>query len=782
MVPRSGTPYELLSDRPYSEIGDPFGFQYLAERLKRLILDSRPSTPLTVGIEAPWGAGKSSLMRQLERQLLGEENPPERRDWWERLLKPRPDLEIRTVWFNAWTAAEADVQEGLVKSVLQALDRRILARALRKKKLITLVRAVLLTAAGVFKLTPLVDAAWERLSADARTRNEINDLVSRAVSDWAQPTPRRRGRRPAGLVVVFIDDLDRCSRANVTRVFEAVKLYLDASGLVFVVGYDPQRIQVTDRSRGADGAAADAGDDQDYLDKIIQIVFRIPPPDERTARQIIPDLKDGRTDAALFDDASSKLIVEYNGRNPRRIKRFVNRFIVDYQLHETVEELEPALLVKALIFEAHFPHFARMLAVDLDPNPIEHFVLYVEAREALRQQADAPALASLLAVHGRLPEVSPADTLAQLEEQELIPPTFVDLSRNRDFVQLARGLVSADEQERLCKLMQRRRRERFNFDGLDLRDRSFDGADLSGASLVGADLHGVSAEHVILAGADLENARLDEARLYAADLRGASLKEATLVGADLREANLGEADVSGASLSNAQMERAALDHARLYRADLRGAVLHFARLSEADLGLAALDDADLSQASLREARLEGATFDGANFDGTDLTGAHWDPVGGDGPRGARRERAKLVHLDASPSALSRLNADGIHTVDDLLKMGGNRMGGDPKWLLEAHDEPGESDFDLANQALLLKFLGQLNTSSIRKALRDHGIRTSTDFVKVFGPDGVSDPNRPAFPQESPFAPFLERFRAIAAHLTQRSASSGSDERQSSESS
>lgn len=762
MVPRSETPsYELLSDRPCIEVGDPFGFEHLGVRLKRLILNSRASTPFTIGIEAPWGAGKSSLMRQLERQLEGEAGRSDPGHWWQRLPKPRPEVEIRTVWFNAWTAAEADVQEGLVKSVLQALDRRILARALRKKKLMTLLRAAVLTAAGVFKLTPLVDAAWESLSADARTRNEINDLVSRAVSEWAEPTPRRRGRRPAGLVVVFIDDLDRCSRANVTRVLEAVKLYLDAAGLVFVVGYDPQRIDVADRSRAPDGVPAETDEAEYYLDKIIQIVFRIPPPDERTAKQIIPDLKDGRTDAALFDDASSKLIVEYNGRNPRRIKRFVNRFIVDYQLHETVEDLQPALLVKALILETHFPGFARMLAVEADPNPIEHFLLYVDAREAVRQQADASALQRLLTVHDRPVEGSAADTLARLEDEEVIPPAFVDLCRNRDFVQLARSLVSADEHQRLFTLMARRRRERFNFDGLDLRDRSFDGADLTGASLVGADLSGVSAERVILAGADMANARLDETRLFAADLRNANLTGASLVGADLRDAHL----------------------------------------RHADLRLASFERADLSQASLSEARLEGARFDGANFDRTDLTGARWDPIGGAGLR--RRPSGKktpLTDLDVSPSVVSRLREKGISTAEDLVtraeadhltRWGRAAAGTDLKSALTPaevsiktfsflgqpdDDLSAERLLDLYGQALLVRYLGQLNIPSIRSALREVGIRTIADFIVVFGRDDGPDPGRSPIPKESPLGPFLERFREVAAYWTGRGESSRGDVR------
>ena len=40
------------------------------------------------------------------------------------------------------------------------------------------------------------------------------------------------------LLVVFIDDLDRCTPASVLEMFEAIKVYMDVFGIVFVVAYD----------------------------------------------------------------------------------------------------------------------------------------------------------------------------------------------------------------------------------------------------------------------------------------------------------------------------------------------------------------------------------------------------------------------------------------------------------------------------------------------------------------------------------------------------------------
>ncbi len=52
----------------------------------------------------------------------------------------------------------------------------------------------------------------------------MRDLIHGMLSDWIT----RDGRRdPSRALVVFIDDLDRCSDDVVVKVCEAVKLYLD---------------------------------------------------------------------------------------------------------------------------------------------------------------------------------------------------------------------------------------------------------------------------------------------------------------------------------------------------------------------------------------------------------------------------------------------------------------------------------------------------------------------------------------------------------------------------
>src|SRR3954447_8975149 len=210
--------FKLLDDQPYSETGDPLGFGQIALDLSGLVKGSRASTPLVIGVQSGWGMGKSTLMRQLNRVLAGDDN-------------------VKTVWFNAWTAPEGDALEGLVKSVLDKLDRRVIRKSLRSKKLLNWARLIFMIVADLLRLSSLANALWRQASIDPQVRNEVQGLVAQSMQDWAHT---RAELGPDRLLVVFIDDLDRCPPVNVLQVFEAVKLYLDAPGLVFIVGYDPE--------------------------------------------------------------------------------------------------------------------------------------------------------------------------------------------------------------------------------------------------------------------------------------------------------------------------------------------------------------------------------------------------------------------------------------------------------------------------------------------------------------------------------------------------------------
>ncbi len=100
------------------------------------------------------------------------------------------------------------------------------------------------------------------------------------------------------------------------QVFEAIKLYLDVKGIVFIVGYDREVIFDT-IVRVKEYKELDLS--QFYLEKIVQLVYHLPVVGEESAKDLVQLFLESSRTSDLFDSPARKLIIEQNSRNPRRI-------------------------------------------------------------------------------------------------------------------------------------------------------------------------------------------------------------------------------------------------------------------------------------------------------------------------------------------------------------------------------------------------------------------------------------------------------------------------------
>lgn len=439
--------YQILGDQPFLGDDDPFGFVAVAHELKNLILRSRDATPFTIGIEASWGRGKSSLMGQLIREFEKSEKvaPTE---------ESEAGVEIRKVPFNAWSAEGSDVLEGLIKSVLNSMDPSLLRRSLRNQKIIGYLRVPFLILASSLRLGGLADEIWARLSVDARRRNQINEVVRGAMEDWRKRALKKTGKGSKDrLIIVSIDDLDRCSPENVLKVFEAVKVYLNAPGFIFIIGYDRDAISdaILDQknySKEVTGVA--------YIEKIVQTVFRIPLPDEDQINALLEFYLEASGTSSIFDENDRKLLIDRNSRNPRRIKRFINRFILDYRLDESSVEYDPELLIKVLLFETYFPSFARRLyEFESKKNPLQEFLDFSAAYAELQRDEADQAVAQAFFFYGLSNQGSAQERLASLKGA--VPESFNSLITDSTFTSLVGTFSKIEDQEMLIKRVQRRK-------------------------------------------------------------------------------------------------------------------------------------------------------------------------------------------------------------------------------------------------------------------------------------------------------------------------------------
>ncbi|MER7026799.1 MULTISPECIES: P-loop NTPase fold protein [Streptomyces] len=425
----------MLSDEPVTEAGgDLLGAQAAARRLAGLLVASRPATPFTLAVDAGWGMGKSSLMRLVDAELTAQP-------------------EVHTVWYNAWTSTGADALEGLIKSVLMRFDRRVLrrglARATEQRALLRVVRAVTTVAAGPLGVSGLVDELWKNLSVNSQARNEMRTAIGELVGEWAQNAGELRR-----MLVVFIDDLDRCSEETVLAVCEAVKVYLDVPGLAFVVGCDRSAMGPNGLLRDLSPAGSA------FMEKIFQTSYRIPAPDGRGVEEYIRWCARTAGVAPLVDDALVKLLAQRSARNPRRIKRLVNGFVLEATLNPVWRDFGPDAVLRTLLLQYFYPDFYRMMtgpSGTVDGDVVAEFRTYRAVRRTLltpRGAVSEEETAQAAEFVGRYDLVLPAgpdapgpETLAELERQ--LPREFPELVLNSGFTSLIDELVDLDDAARL---------------------------------------------------------------------------------------------------------------------------------------------------------------------------------------------------------------------------------------------------------------------------------------------------------------------------------------------
>ena len=105
-------------------------------------------------------------------------------------------------------------------------------------------------------------------------------------------------------LVIFIDDLDRCGPTQAAGIVEAINLFLDSVGCVFVLGMDMNAVaisievkykELTERMRN--DAPDDVSPGMLFLDKIVQIPFNVPRPNKAYMQALVRKITEAESRA-----------------------------------------------------------------------------------------------------------------------------------------------------------------------------------------------------------------------------------------------------------------------------------------------------------------------------------------------------------------------------------------------------------------------------------------------------------------------------------------------------
>lgn len=385
-VPQVADSAPLLDDQPAER--DLLHYAQLAQALKSVILHPATRTPFIIGIFGRWGTGKTTLMRMLEKALDADQ--------------------ATSVWFSAWVYGQ---EQELWAAFLQSLTVRLTHKLRFGDKIRFAARifrgglsgtallyqvpeylwraaivALPLVAAAAFTamhgdeevkalvhsggaFASILLAAWYFLRpAVAAIRREITPdfsvyqsvdfekhigFLERFRDQFARIVQSTgSGKRR---VVIFVDDLDRCGPDKALELMDAIKIFLDVPGCIFVLGIDQSIIAQALMKKYPDDRVAQ----REYLSKIIQLPFHLPPLTEDDLMEYVRGLE-----VRFPDERCRAVFLSSVAPNPREIKRVINTFSLHWQLAQARaagSSVTPVRLAKVVVIQQAFGSLFALL-------------------------------------------------------------------------------------------------------------------------------------------------------------------------------------------------------------------------------------------------------------------------------------------------------------------------------------------------------------------------------------------------------------------------------------
>jgi tetratricopeptide (TPR) repeat protein len=378
-------PAAFLLDKPSKR--DYLDFKPYAESLASLIARKETQTPLTIGVFGAWGSGKTTLMGMIQ-DLLEEDAQSKgfvcvRFDAWKYY---KEDALWRAMLLRVLDVLRQRLTDGSksdLKDTIQHLEQSLYRDVEWEEKgglTIDWPQLVKAGAGGALKLSfafvpglsalvKAVEAAQQGIGG-GKLAEDVSDVAQafqrdlivhhqtqlRHIEQFQDQFATLVKKHFAGQrLVIFVDDLDRCLPEKAIEVLEAIKLFLDVKGCVFILGIDhdviTKGLEARYKGIATDGQSLEFS--RHYIEKLIQLPFNLPPIEGSAMRSYINSLE-----VAWPDTDCAQIFAEGLSPNPRQIKRTINVFMLLWSLAEkrlNLETVTALRLAKVVILQTAYP-------------------------------------------------------------------------------------------------------------------------------------------------------------------------------------------------------------------------------------------------------------------------------------------------------------------------------------------------------------------------------------------------------------------------------------------
>lgn len=271
----------LSDDRPLADGStDWLGLGVVADHLAAVLTQTSLQRGFILGVEGPWGSGKSTVIRLTERRLKSEPIPPE------------------VIVFNPWLIGNRDaLLASLFGDIADAIERMEEPTESRVEQLrdgaISVAKRVRSYAVHIGALSKIIDLAGtfvpgasglgKGLSSLSQSFSKFADAADALPSD--RPLSDQKGTLEEALrglkkpLIVFVDDLERLEPTETIEMIRLIRAVGDLPNLIYVLCYD------RDVLVGNIEQALSIEDGARYLEKIVQVSLPLPQPEAFTLRR-----------------------------------------------------------------------------------------------------------------------------------------------------------------------------------------------------------------------------------------------------------------------------------------------------------------------------------------------------------------------------------------------------------------------------------------------------------------------------------------------------------------
>ena len=262
---------------------DYLNFEYLVNLLTDLI-DNDKLLPATIGVYGDWGSGKSSLIKMATDKLVTND--------------------VVTLTFNGWIfEGYENAKTVLLETILDSIQENSTLTTKGKQLLRGLYKSVdkiklvkkgisytadLMTTGGVGIMVDQVASQFKAINGKSLSETQL-EKTRKSIQDELKMSDLRNDLKEfqknfaellkiskINKLVVFIDELDRCTPDTIIETLEAVRLFVFTGNTVFIIGADERHISYSVERRFSEIKGNQINIGKEYLEKLIQYPIRIP--------------------------------------------------------------------------------------------------------------------------------------------------------------------------------------------------------------------------------------------------------------------------------------------------------------------------------------------------------------------------------------------------------------------------------------------------------------------------------------------------------------------------